>query len=464
MRDEAHEWTTEHIIALESRIRATYRDAYSDAKRKLDEFIAKYRVKNDLHYANLKAGKITEEDYQAWLAGQVFQGKRWRAQIEDLAETMSRTNQIAMGIINETAPDVFAYNANWAAFTIEKAGNANMGFGLYDAATVKRLLRDEPNLLPPSKIEYPADVAWNVKKIAAQVNQGVILGENIFDIAKRLRRVTAMNETMSLTHARTAMTGAQNAGRIETYHRAQSMGIKLKKEWLATLDSHTRELHGLLDGQKVEVDGVFRVGNYTIRYPGDPTAAPGMVYNCRCTLVADLIEFPAQGAKRRDDRVSREPIKDMTYKQWAGWKTSEMMRRKVGTRGQQVIDKPTYNKLTREFIRRGGQIIRGEEAERILGDHAYASYITGAYTAYIKDEATISDVMEEMFHAEQDRTNQFGPMSDPAVQILREIEAQEYLINSAERYKIPTEETEVTKENLRYYQELLKKMRGAELG
>ena len=40
----------------------------------------------------------------------------------------------------------------------------------------------------------------------------------------------------------------------------------------------------------------------------------------------------------------------------------------------------------------------------------------------------------------------------------REIDAQKYLIAVAEKYKIPAEETEVTRRNLEMYEECLKKL------
>lgn len=316
MRDEGHEWTTQRIIRLEAKIRRVYEDALSAANDKYAEFTAKFRIKDEIHRAELKAGKITKADYRDWLKGQVFQRERLEAQIKDLAHTMTNANVLAAQFINDATPEAFAYNANWAAFAIEKAGNADMGFGLYDAATVKRMILEEPSLLPPSRVEIPKDELWNTKKIAAQINQGIILGEDLATIAKRFRAVTTANANMSLTHARTAMTGAQNAGRIETYRRAEKMGIKLEKEWLATLDSHTRDLHGKLDSQHVPVDDVFNVEGFKIRYPGDPTAHPAMVYNCRCTLISRLLDYPAQNAKRRDEDPERKPIKDMTFREW----------------------------------------------------------------------------------------------------------------------------------------------------
>ena len=46
----------------------------------------------------------------------------------------------------------------------------------------------------------------------------------------------SMNRASTIRTARTSVTAAQNAGRMDSYHSAEEMGIKLKKEWLATLD------------------------------------------------------------------------------------------------------------------------------------------------------------------------------------------------------------------------------------
>lgn len=136
---------------------------------------------------------------------------------------------------------------------------------------------------------------------------------------------------------------------------------------------------------------------------------------------------------------------------------AEQRRRKTGERGQEIIDKPTYNKLTKDFLKHGGLIIRGEEAVKHLEKQgAYASYFMGGNFAFIRDDATVSDVLEEMYHALQDRKNMFAEYSQEEMLIRREIDAQKYLISVAERYKIPIEETNVTKQNLANYEERLK--------
>ncbi len=134
----------------------------------------------------------------------------------------------------------------------------------------------------------------------------------------------------------------------------------------------------------------------------------------------------------------------------------EFMRRKKGADGHEIIDQPTYNKLTKSFIKAGGIIIRGEEAAQHLKKAgAYASYIVGMDVAFIADDATVSDVLEEMYHAKQDRAKMFGEVTDLTVLLKREIDAQKYLLRIADKYKIPPEEVEITKQNLEQYEKQL---------
>ena len=137
----------------------------------------------------------------------------------------------------------------------------------------------------------------------------------------------------------------------------------------------------------------------------------------------------------------------------------EMPRRRLAQDGHEIIDKPTYHKLTKSFLKAGGLIIRGEEAKQHLKlSGASASYFAGANVAFIADDATISDVLEEMYHARQDRAKMFGEITDDLVALKREIDAQYYLLRVAKKYKIPSEELVVTKENLKRYEKQLEEI------
>jgi uncharacterized protein with gpF-like domain len=108
-------------------------------------------------------------------------------------------------------------------------------------------------------------------------------------------------------------TSAQNGGRIDSYKRAEGMGIKMAKQWLATLDNRTRHDHVLLDGQIQPTGKPFKVNGMEIEYPGDPKAEPSLVWNCRCTLigVVEGIDYNLSDMSQRDNK-----LKDITYDEW----------------------------------------------------------------------------------------------------------------------------------------------------
>lgn len=155
-----------------------------------------------------------------------------------------------------------------------------------------------------------------------------------------------------------------------------------------------------------------------------------------------------------DGRTPEEKINSMRRARYA-----ETFRRKIGAQGQEIVDKPTYHKLTNKFLKNGGIIIRGEEAKiHLESQKAYASYMVGGNFAFIRDDATVSDVLEEMYHAEQDRKNMFSDYPKEEIALRREIDAQKHLISVADKYKIKSGETEVTKKNLAFYEEKLREI------
>ena len=178
-----------------------------------------------------------------------------------------------------------------------------------------------PNYPPARALRLGIDLAYGRRQITASVTSSILQGRSLRGIADDLQqRITTMDRTSAIRTARTAFTGAQNAGRMDSYAAAEKMGIKLKKEWLATLDGRTRHSHAALDGEKVGTDEKFANG---CRFPGDPQGRPGEVYNCRCTMVAALDDVDTSGAQRR----ARDPeagesvlIPNMTYKEWEAWK------------------------------------------------------------------------------------------------------------------------------------------------
>lgn len=63
-------------------------------------------------------------------------------------------------------------------------------------------------------------------------------------------------------------------------------------QWLTMRDSSVRRLHRPLDGERRAFGQTFAVGNYQLRYPGEPVGPPEVWINCRCVLRRVAMEMP----------------------------------------------------------------------------------------------------------------------------------------------------------------------------
>lgn len=312
MADSGTRYTDKQIKELESRFREVYSEAERDINRKMKDFNEKYKVKEAKYAKQVADGKITQEQFDSWKKGQVFQGKQWQAKKESIQQVLHNSNVIAAKLANQQAVGVMQANINFSSFDMEKGMGVNFGFNVYDRTTVLNLIANEPNLLPHYIPKAGLDAQWNSKMITRQITQGIIQGERIDQITARLAKVTASrNEESMKTHARTLMTAAQNQGRLISYQNAAKLGIDLEKEWMATLDGHTRDSHADVDGEKQPVEHKF---SNDCMYPGDPGGPPAEVYNCRCTMVSDIKKYPS--AYQRRDNIDGKLIKNMNYRDW----------------------------------------------------------------------------------------------------------------------------------------------------
>ena len=325
MADIGAQYTDQKEREIQKRIEDIYRQAAKDIEAKTEDFWRRHEIKDKIYRERVEKGKMEQEDYDAWKRGQVFQGKQWAAKLKQITDTMVRADQIAQDIINGAKKDIFTANANYVGYKLEHDAKIDLGFGLYDSSTVARLIRRKPNLLPAiaqEKIKPDVDAQWYQKMVANSITQGIIQGEGIEQIANRITSTCAdRGMTAALRDARTAYTGAQNAGRIEGMHQAEALGIQLKKRWIATFDDKTRETHRELDGQEQNIDDPFVVDGDEIMYPGDPHAAPALVYNCRCTLGWSYPKYPAS-VNRRDNETG-EDVGAMTYREWEAMKQGD---------------------------------------------------------------------------------------------------------------------------------------------
>lgn len=326
--DLGHKLTDKELAKLERRIEKLYREAGKELQATIDAYFEQFKKRDDEMKAligTVQNGKEwTEADYKKWRLNQIGRGKRYQAMRDKVAHRVTDANAVAVSYTNDATPGIYSLNRNYAAYTIEQVAG-NVGFDLWDEQTVKRLMVEQPDLMPyyPPKraLKRGIDLAYGKKQITASVTSSILQGKSIKNMADDLqKRITTMSRDSAIRTARTAVTGAQNAGRMDSYAAAEKMGIKLKKEWLATLDARTRHSHAMLDGEQVAQDKKFSNG---CRFPGDPQGPSWEIYNCRCTMIAAVEGVDTSTAQRRVRNPSTgqaEVISNMSYAEWAGWK------------------------------------------------------------------------------------------------------------------------------------------------
>lgn len=317
MPDYAHEWTDEQIDALERKIAKAYAQAAREMADKQKKAMKDYQRELS---ERLKALDDTEESQKAhkdWLRDQTIHNAWLGSMVNELSMKATETNQIAANMVNDSLPMIYAENANYAAYVVDESIGYDTGFSLMSEDTARVLFsgtgfvkeRQEQKL--NISINVPKDVRWNKQKFTSAITQGMLQGESVPDIVKRMKSIFGTNMSSAFRAVRTSITGAENLGRLNAFERAQELGIDLLQEWIATLDTRTRIAHRYMDGQKVPIGKPFYSELGEIMFPGDPNAEPENVYNCRCTLGGAIRGIPEDAS----DRWSRLP-EGMTYEEW----------------------------------------------------------------------------------------------------------------------------------------------------
>ena len=310
------DYSTRQLNRLRRRILRVYGTARREMQNQLTEFLNHFQQLDAHKRELLEKGKLTKADYQTWLRNQVFQSELMQAKLDSITQTCTTAQQTAYRLARDEQYGIFAFGANYCFYELEQAAGAALNLTLYSTEAVKSLLKNNPKLVPNKRIKSESNRTYEARVFNRYVLQGIIQGKSVHDIATQA--VNGMADTeihWAMNNAITALTGAQNAGALQQMRNAQTLGIEVEKRWNSTLDYRTRETHQLLDQQTAPLDDPFEVEGYEIMYPGDPGAAPEMVYHCRCKLTSFLPKYQRRNASRRDN-VTGEVIPEQSYEEW----------------------------------------------------------------------------------------------------------------------------------------------------
>ena len=155
-----------------------------------------------------------------------------------------------------------------------------------------RLRRIAEGMIPPSGDTLTGILVNNLNneltKTLRVVKQGLINGQSYVKQAKALKATFDGNAYNALRVVRTEGNRLANAGTYLNSEDLKNEGVRIRRQWVATLDGRTRDRHQMLDGQLEDENGYFWIGSDKARYPGDFND-PANSVNCRCTTI-DVVQ------------------------------------------------------------------------------------------------------------------------------------------------------------------------------
>lgn len=348
---------------------------------------------------------------------------------------------------------------NQSIFDVQQRTGLGFSFSHIDQKQVDKVLKSKW-----SGMNYSERVWRNTRALAQEVKEALLVnlitGRTEREAAEMLTKKFAGGSSKARRLIRTESCYLSNQLEMESY---KECGID-KYQYLATLDLRTSEICRELDGK------VFLVKDQN---PGKN--CPPMHPWCRSTTIAIIGKKMLEGMKRR----ARDPVTgktyivpaSMNYREWyakyvksdgktvakeAGSGIIEMTRKADDPRANlKFISDTTFDNLTISAKKKGALIIRGtKEAEEHLKKVGAAASTMGDILIFRKD-VCISEVLEETHHFEQNFAKMNDDKGEPLRTILNEIDAKQYLLDNAAKYKIPRNELELTQKQLESYQKQL---------
>lgn len=264
------------LKALEKQIKATYTKAYQEMKKEMTDILSKIEVNPEMSLAQ-KMALMTKYDRLNTLSTQ-------------LANTAYNANTMAQKMINNEMVNIYELNYNESA--------ERLGFGLIDHTAIKKILKQEEN--PFNMISSLRDKEGIRNQMKGQLLSGLLKGESMQKIARRLKDVSEKSLKDCIRIARTETTRVQNSAKMDIGKEGQRLGFEMWKRWVATVGDYlpngkprTREDHLAMNGVEVPQDEPFVLPDGSkMMFPADISmgADASQVVNCRCTMIEFIKE------------------------------------------------------------------------------------------------------------------------------------------------------------------------------
>lgn len=213
------------------------------------------------------------------------------------------------------------------------------------------------------------------KQVVQEIQRGFSTAASYVDIGRNIsaRGEADMNRSMRI--ARTEGNRIYNEAAFDSAKMAVAAGVDTVKQWVAILDSRTRESHQRVDGEWVELDKKFSNGLYM---PGDKNAPPAEIVNCRCKSVyIPRSEVIRDAPRLRRDNDTGEIIECKNYAEY----------REKYLSAADHIEKTQWQKVATSADREQFENYRrimGKKAPKTLDEFCKVKYNNGSEYATLK--------------------------------------------------------------------------------
>lgn len=267
-----------------------YREALIEIKKEMKVFIDNYE--NLSFSKRLEAERLLENGKQIDKILRVTYAQANKA-VGDYARTQAEQG----------------YYGSW--YAMEGAHNIQLDMNMLPERYIKQLVHHPVKGQVFSKRLYK-----HRNKLAKETTNALLdaarKGKSYAVAAKQINELTEASYKRALRISRTEGGRVQSTAKQRSYVEAKKKGVDLKKKWLSTLDSKTRDTHQVLDGQVVEIEEKFTSNGHKADGPRLFGVASEDIH-CRCTTIT---EVNGMSPELRRDNLGNEDFPYKNYKEW----------------------------------------------------------------------------------------------------------------------------------------------------
>jgi SPP1 gp7 family putative phage head morphogenesis protein len=265
------------------------KDIFNEATKQTEkmekEFINKLQREFSVAYTNARKelSKMIEKMPDGKLSqAEMMKYDRLTKLISNIQDEVKRAESLQDYQLKTFLKDAYEINYYNTGYAVDKTLGIKTGFSAVDRKQVEAMINN-----PLLNVAIADNKARAQTEIARTLTQSVVNGEGIRDTARKLKDRIDVSLNRAERIARTETTKTMSKARTDGMARVERAGIKIQKEWVATLDGRTRDSHQSLDGKRVDVGEEFKPG---LKNPGDGND-PAEVIFCRCTTTAYLPNY-----------------------------------------------------------------------------------------------------------------------------------------------------------------------------